>query len=122
PDIENRIAEGSIKAYFQSRVVEIREREAMIDTPEGQLTIENDWVLALTGYQPNLSFLQKIGVALCDDETCKPKYDEEPHETNLPGIDLAGGICGGMHPHRLFIENSREHAVRILDHIAQNSL
>lgn len=122
PDIENRIAEGSIKAYFQSRVVEIREREVMIDTPEGQLTIENDWVLALTGYQPNLSFLQKIGVALCDDETCKPKYDEETHETNLPGIYLAGVICGGMNTHRLFIENSREHAVRILDHITKNSL
>ena len=82
------------------------------------ITIENDWVIALTGYQPNLSFLRKIGVELCDDETCKPTYSEETHETNQKNIYLAGVICGGMNTHRLFIENSREHAVKILNDIA----
>jgi thioredoxin reductase (NADPH) len=119
PDIENRIKEGSIKAYYNSRIVAIRENEVEIETPEGRVTIENDWVLALTGYQPNLPFLRKTGIELCDDETCKPNYNEETHETNQKNIYLAGVICGGMNTHRLFIENSREHAVRILDDIAK---
>src|SRR6476646_8865916 len=74
PDIENRIKEGSIKAYYNSRIVAIRVNEVEIENPDGRITIENDWVLALTGYQPNLSFLRKIGIELCDDETCKPNY------------------------------------------------
>jgi thioredoxin reductase (NADPH) len=78
------------------------------------VTIENDWVLALTGYQPNLPFLQKIGITLCNDDSCEPTYHAETHETNLPNIYLAGVICGGMNTHRLFIENSREHAVKII--------
>ena len=122
PDIENRIKEGSIKAYFNSSVVAIREHEVDIQTPDGLITLENDWVLALTGYQPDLGFLRKVGIKLCDDESCRPAYDEETHETNQKGIYLAGVICGGMNTHRLFIENSREHAVKILDHIAKNIL
>lgn len=114
PDIENRIAEGSIKAYFHSSIEEIREGEIDIQTPDGLLTIANDWVIAMTGYQPNLPFLRKMGIELCDDETCKPTYNEETHETNLPNVYLAGVICGGMNTHRLFIENSREHAVKII--------
>jgi thioredoxin reductase (NADPH) len=119
PDIENRIKEGSVKAYFNATIAAIREKEVDINTPEGMVTVENDWVLAMTGYQPNLPFLKKIGIELCDDETCKPTYDEETHETNLPNIYLAGVICGGMNTHRLFIENSREHAVKILQHIKE---
>jgi thioredoxin reductase (NADPH) len=122
PDIDNRISEGSITAHFNSAVVAIREHEVDVKTPEGIITIPNDWVLALTGYQPNLPFLRKIGIELCDDETCKPAYDEETHETNQKNIYLAGVICGGMNTHRLFIENSREHAVKILDHIAKASI
>ncbi|MDB5192771.1 MAG: hypothetical protein JWQ96_2334 [Segetibacter sp.] len=117
PDIENRIKEGSIKAYFNSTVAEIREHEVDIQTPEGIETIENDWVLAMTGYQPNLSLLEKIGIELCDDEVKKPTYSEDTHETNVKGVFLAGVICGGMNTHRLFIENSREHAVKIVDYI-----
>ncbi len=121
PDVENRIAEGSIKAYFNSQVVEILEREVVIQTPDGLVTIPNDWVLALTGYQPNLEFLRRIGVELCDDETCKPAYDEETHETNQRNIYLAGVICGGMNTHRLFIENSRAHAQKIVHAISAKS-
>lgn len=122
PDIENRIKEGSIKAYFNSYIKEIRDDEVDIETPEGTITLENDWVIAMTGYQPNLSFLKKIGIELCDDENCKPAYSEETHETNQKNIYLAGVICGGMNTHRLFIENSREHAVKILNDIAKKIL
>ncbi|MDB5199890.1 MAG: hypothetical protein JWO92_1853 [Chitinophagaceae bacterium] len=117
PDIENRIKEGSIKAYFNSTVAEIRESEVDINTPEGLITVENDWVLAMTGYQPNLSFLRKLGIDLSDDAVCKPTYSDETYETNVKGIYLAGVICGGMNTHRLFIENSREHAERIIEDI-----
>jgi len=122
PDIENRIAEGSIRALFNSKIVEIREGEVEIETAEGRTILKNDWVLALTGYQPNLPFLRKIGVDLESDEVCKPFYDENTHETNQQGIYLAGVICGGMNTHRLFIENSRAHAVTILESIAQSFL
>ncbi|HEU4901244.1 MAG TPA: YpdA family putative bacillithiol disulfide reductase [Flavisolibacter sp.] len=118
PDIDNRIAEGSIKAYFNSVVTEIREKEIVVQTPEGTLLLENDWVLSLTGYQPNLAFLQNMGIALSEDDVRKPFYSEETHETNVPGLYLAGVICGGMNTHRLFIENSREHAEKIVGNIA----
>ena len=117
PDIENRIKEGSIKAYFNSTVAGIRENEVDIHTPEGMITIENDWVLAMTGYQPNLTFLRKLGINLSDDAVCKPTYNDENYETNVKGIYLAGVICGGMNTHRLFIENSREHAEKIIKDI-----
>lgn len=115
PDIENRIKEGSIKAYFHSGIEEITQREVIIRTPEGTETIENDWVIAMTGYQPNLAFLKKVGINLSDDEVMKPQYDEETMETNLPNVFLAGVICGGMDTHSLFIENSRIHAERIVN-------
>jgi thioredoxin reductase (NADPH) len=114
PDIENRIREGSIKAFFNSRISAIRENEIDLTTPEGPLTLANDWVLAMTGYQPNLDFLVKLGIKLSDDAVRKPVYDEATYETNVKNIYLAGVICGGMNTHRLFIENSREHAERII--------
>jgi thioredoxin reductase (NADPH) len=114
PDIINRIAEGSIKAYYNSTVVAIREHEVDLQTPDGLVTLENDWVIALTGYQPNLAFLKALAIDLSDDEVLKPSYDEETHETNVKNIYLAGVICGGMNTHRLFIENSREHAEKII--------
>lgn len=117
PDIDNRIKEGSIKAFFNSAVHSIKEDEVVINTPEGLVTIENDWVLAMTGYQPNLLFLQSLGIQLSEDEVRKPYFNEETHETNQPNIYLAGVICGGMNTHRLFIENSREHADKIIQHI-----
>ena len=114
PDIINRIKEGSIKAFTHSTIAAIREHEVDIQTKDGIVTIENDWVIALTGYQPNLEFLRKVGIELSDDEIMKPHYDEDTHETNIKNIYLAGVICGGMNTHRLFIENSREHAEKII--------
>jgi thioredoxin reductase (NADPH) len=119
PDVENRIKEGSIKAFFNSAIKEIREREVDINTPEGVITIENDWVLAMTGYQPNLFFLKKLGIQLSEDDICKPSYDETTYESNVKSIYLAGVICGGMNTHRLFIENSREHAEKIIRNIVE---
>jgi thioredoxin reductase (NADPH) len=119
PDIINRIKEGSIKVYFNSSISSIREKEVDLITPDGLITIENDWVIAMTGYQPDLSFLQKIGIKLSDDEIKKPAYNEDTHETNVKGVFLAGVICGGMNTHSLFIENSRDHASKIIDHIVK---
>ncbi len=118
PDIENRIKEGSIKTYFNSTVAEIREHEVDIQTPDGLVTVENDKVIAMTGYKPDLAFLENMGIELSDDEICKPNYDEDTHETNIKGIYLAGVICGGMNTHSLFIENSRDHAEKIVSHIS----
>ena len=121
PDIENRIKEGAIKAYFHSTVKEIREKEIVINTPEGEVTVENDHVIAMTGYQPNLDFLRKLNIRLSDDEVMKPWIDEDTCETNVEHIYLAGVICGGMNTYRLFIENSREHAVKIINTIIKRN-
>ncbi|MBI1342724.1 MAG: YpdA family putative bacillithiol disulfide reductase [Terrimonas sp.] len=117
PDIENRIKEGSIKAYFHSTVKAIREKDVVIHTPEGDQTIANDWVIAMTGYQPNLDFLRNMHIRLSEDAVKKPWIDENTCETNVEHIYLAGVICGGMNTHRLFIENSREHARKIIQTI-----
>jgi thioredoxin reductase (NADPH) len=117
PDIENRIKEGSIKAYFSSSIKEISNHAVVINTPEGEVSIENDWVIAMTGYQPNLPFLKKMGIELSKDEILKPNYNETSMETNLPNVYLAGVVCGGMNTHSLFIENSRIHAEQIVNAI-----
>lgn len=117
PDILNRIEEGSIKAYFNANISEIRERQVRIDTPEGSIELENDWVIALTGYRPNYEFLEKIGLELSPDALKKPTYDPQTMESSIPGLYLAGVICGGMETHKWFIENSRIHALQIVEHI-----
>lgn len=114
PDIENRIKEGCIKAYFHSRLLEVREKEADLLTPEGKITLPNDYVIAMTGYQPDFGFLEKTGIALSADEMRSPEYNPDTMETNRKNIYLAGVVCGGMSTHVWFIENSREHAVKII--------
>tara|TARA_Y100001968_G_C19450250_1_gene768021 strand:+ start:1482 stop:2453 length:972 start_codon:yes stop_codon:yes gene_type:complete len=117
PDIVNRIEEGSIKAYFNSSIKEIKEKEVIVQTPDGETTLENDFVLLLTGYRPNFEFLDNIGISLKDEDKKIPMYDENTMETNIPGIYLAGVICGGMETHKWFIENSRIHAKLIVANI-----
>ncbi|WP_299315241.1 YpdA family putative bacillithiol disulfide reductase [uncultured Aquimarina sp.] len=117
PDIENRIAEGSIKAYYSTSVKEIKPQQIILNTPKGEISVENDYVLALTGYTPNFDFLKKIGIQLSDDEKLHPKYNEETMESNIDNLYLAGVICGGMDTHKWFIENSRIHAKTIIKHI-----
>jgi thioredoxin reductase (NADPH) len=120
PDIINRIEEGAIKAYFNSNLVEISEDQVVVDTPDGRVIIDNDFVLALTGYQPDLNFLKHLKIKLSDDEKKYPQYNAETMETNRGGMYLAGVICGGMDTHKWFIENSRQHADLIIKHIAGN--
>jgi thioredoxin reductase (NADPH) len=116
PDIINRIKEGSIKAYFNSNLKAIRQTEVDIDTPEGTITIPNDFVMAMTGYKPNFDQLKKWGLILSDNKFI-PQYNPETMETNLPGLYLAGVVCGGLDTHLWFIENSRIHADMIVDNI-----
>lgn len=114
PDIENRIAEGTIKAYLHSSLKVIRDKEVDIQTPGGIITIPNDYVLAMTGYQPNFAFLEGLGIELSPDAKRCPVYNPDSMESNMKNIYLAGVVCGGMDTHIWFIENSREHAKKII--------
>ncbi len=120
PDIENRIAEGSIKAYFNSCITEITEDSVDISTPDGPITLKNDFVLALTGYRPDIDFLKSIGIHISEDINCIPQYNPDTMETNIKGLYLAGVVCGGMETHKWFIENSRIHADMIINNITSN--
>ncbi|WP_231464227.1 YpdA family putative bacillithiol disulfide reductase [Pedobacter sp. Leaf132] len=117
PDIENRIKEGEITAIFNSELLEIREGEVDIKTSEGIKTIPNDFVIAMTGYQPDFSMLRKFGIDL--PESLCPAYNEQTMETNVKGLYLAGVVCGGLDTHKLFIENSRIHAEMIVKNIVR---
>ncbi|GJQ62445.1 MAG: pyridine nucleotide-disulfide oxidoreductase [Melioribacteraceae bacterium] len=117
PDIENRINEGSITAYFNSEVLEITPDTVIVQTPEGIVTIENDFVLAMTGYKPDYNLLEKSGIALTGGEKKIPHHDENTFETNISGLYLAGVVCGGMDTGKWFIENSRYHAKNIVGNI-----
>ena len=117
PDIENRIMEGSIKAYFNSDVLEIKPLSVTIKTPAGPKEIENDFVLAMTGYQPPFEFMESCGVKFQDDEFHTPVYNEKTMETNVKNLFLAGVVCGGLKTNKWFIENSRVHAAMIMEHL-----
>jgi len=120
PDIDNRIKEGSITGYFNSKVLEIREKEVDIQTPDGKKTIPNDFVLAMTGYRPHFDLMKSMGIELTTDEKKMPVYDEKTLETNREGLYVAGVVCGGMDTSSLFIENSRIHAEQIAGHIEKS--
>ena len=119
PDIDNRIKEGSITAHFNSELLEIRDYEVDIKTPEGLLTIPNDFVLAMTGYHPHFGLMEMLGIELTPDEKRMPVYDETSLETNRRGLYVAGVVCGGMDTNSLFIENTRVHADHIAKHIEE---
>jgi len=118
PDIVNRIKEGSINAWFNSSIKEISESEVIISTPEGEIQISNDFVLAMTGYMPDFSFLQKMGIEIVEkDNIVLPNHNPDTLESNVAGIFLAGVICGGSQTNKWFIENSRIHASIITEQI-----
>jgi thioredoxin reductase (NADPH) len=119
PDIENRIKEGTIKAYFNSHVLRITHDTVVIKTPEGEKTIENDFVLAMTGYQPPFDFMKRCGITFQDDQFHTPLYDEGTMETNVNGLYLAGVVCGGLKTNKWFIENSRVHAEMIIKNLME---
>lgn len=122
PDIINRIEEGSIKAYFNTTVKSISKDVITLTTDDKEVEIQNDFVLALTGYKPNFNFLEKLGVNISDDEKKLPEYNPDTMETNIKGLYLAGVICGGMETHKWFIENSRIHAKMIIKNIVSDSI
>lgn len=120
PDIENRIKNGEIKAYFNSSLIEIREKEVDIITPVGLKTIKNDFVLAMTGYKPDYNFLESIGIKIIENEYMQPVYNKHTYESNIKSIYLAGVVCGGLKTNEWFIENSREHAPIIFRNIKKS--
>ncbi|PSQ89788.1 MAG: YpdA family putative bacillithiol disulfide reductase [Bacteroidetes bacterium QS_8_64_10] len=118
PDLENRIEEGSIAAHFNASVEEITEEAISFAAPEGRQQIENDWVLAMTGYRPDYDLLGALGIDTRDDAARTPVHDPETFETNREGLYLAGTVCGGLNTSKWFIENGRHHARQIMEHIA----
>ncbi|SHK82912.1 thioredoxin reductase (NADPH) [Maribacter aquivivus] len=122
PDIINRIEEGSIKAYYNTTLKSISKDKINLTTTDGDEAIENDFVLALTGYKPNFNFLEKLGVNISNDAKKLPEYNPDTMETNVAGLYLAGVICGGMETHKWFIENSRIHAKMIVKSIISNAI
>jgi thioredoxin reductase (NADPH) len=118
PNIENRIKAGEVRAFFRSTVKEIRPAEIVVATPEGDVTMENDFVLAMSGYRPDLDFLGSMGISL-EPETLKPVTDPDTLESVRKGIYLAGVIVAGMHTNEIFIENGRFHGRVIAEAMAR---
>ncbi|MEQ8362064.1 MAG: YpdA family putative bacillithiol disulfide reductase [Cyclobacteriaceae bacterium] len=122
PDIENRIKEGSIKAYFNSEIAKIELSSVEIKTPDGILQLENDFVLAMTGYQPPFDFMKSLGIQFQNDEFHTPVYNDQTMESSVSNLFLAGVVCGGLKTNKWFIENSRVHADMIVEAIQQKTL
>jgi len=119
PDIENRIKNGEIKAYFESNVVEILEDAVVVETPEGRLVLKNDFVFAMTGYHPDFDFLEALGVRF-EGADRLPVCDPVTLESNVAGIYLAGVIVAGSRTNEIFIENGRFHGRQIAAALASN--
>ncbi len=117
PDLENRIAEGSIRAYFNTSILKINQGSLDLQTPDGPITIDNDWVVAMTGYQPDFNFLESLGIKF-EGADRTPIHHPETMESNRPGLYLAGTVCGGKNTSRWFIENGRIHAAHIAAHLS----
>jgi thioredoxin reductase (NADPH) len=117
PNIENRIKNGEITAYFNSEVIEIGVDSVRLNTPAGELAVRNDFVIAMTGYSPDLKFLNATGITL-EHHTRKPRTDPETLESSRKGVYLAGVIVAGMHTNEIFIENGRFHGRQIAESIA----
>jgi thioredoxin reductase (NADPH) len=118
PDIKNRIDRGEVEAHLQTRVVAILPDKLVLEKKGGEkLEIPNDAVLALTGYHPDYTFLESMGIHI-DTASGKPQTDPETCETNVSGIYLAGGIVAGRETNKIFIENGRFHGQKIINHVA----
>lgn len=114
PDIENRIKNGEVKAYFQSCVREIRQDCVLLSTPEGEVRIKNDFVFALTGYHPDYDFLRDVGIRL-NETDYRPECNPQTLESNVPGVYVAGVIVAGSKTSEIFIENGRFHGKQIAE-------
>ncbi len=120
PNIENRIKSGEIKAYFHSSVKEIRPHDVILETPEGEVTLQNDYVFAMTGYRPDFEFMAEHGIHL-DAATSKPITNPATLESERAGVYLAGVIVAGTHTNEIFIENGRFHG-KVIAAAIENSL
>jgi thioredoxin reductase (NADPH) len=116
PDINNRIKNGEVTAYFSSSVASIAKDSVELLTPQGLVTLENDFVFALTGYHPDFDFLAAVGVQMEGEDRC-PVCDPQSLESNIPGLYLAGVIVAGMRTNEIFIENGRFHGRQIAQDI-----
>ena len=116
PNIENRIKNGEIKAYFSSHVTLIGEDSVTIATPDGEVTIKNDFVFAMTGYRPDFEFMERHGIPLETAEQ-RPRTDPKTLESARKGIYLAGVIVAGVHTNEIFIENGRFHGKQVAEAI-----
>lgn len=112
PNIDNRIKSGEIKAYFESSVRRIEPASVTLGTPEGEVTIANDFVFAMTGYKPDTAFLARHGIVF-DEESRRPRLNPDTLESERPGVYLAGVLVAGMHTNEIFIENGRFHGAQI---------
>ena len=119
PDIENRIKEGSINAYFEAKIERITPTEVIFNNKTGRHQIKNDFVLAMTGYEPNFDMLDQLGVNFHEDEFRTPIYNPDNMESNVKGVYLAGVVCGGYKTNKWFIENSRIHAIQVIKAISK---
>ena len=119
PDIINRIENNEINVFYESIITEIKDKSIIINNKEGSIEVDNDFVLAMTGYQPNYEILENLGVEILKDEFKTPFFNEETMETNVEGVFLAGVICGGLKTNKWFIENSRDHSEKIISQITK---
>ena len=119
PNIQNRIKEGSIKCYFSSTLVDIKEDSVTINTPDGAVELQNDYVLAMTGYTPDYDLLYSLQIGIGDDEYQTPIYDEETYESSLPNVYLTGVVNGGLKTSRFYIENTRHQADVIIGKVSE---
>jgi thioredoxin reductase (NADPH) len=119
PNIENRLKNGEIQAYFKSRLLEIHPKSVLLDTPDGPVTLKNDFVFAMIGYRPDLEFLGSLGIRL-DPASQRPRTNPDTLESDRPGIFLAGVIVAGMHTNEIFIENGRFHGKKIAEAISES--
>ncbi|AXT62578.1 YpdA family putative bacillithiol disulfide reductase [Aquimarina sp. AD10] len=116
PDIEARIAENNINIYYESDVTAISDRHIIFKSRNQTIKLENDFVYAMTGYRPNFNLSEKLGIEI-DSTTGYPKYNKTTMETTNPNVYLAGVVIGGMNTRQWFIENSRDHGSKIINHI-----
>ena len=122
PDIQNRIKNGEIRAYFDSTVSSIDEDQVTLRTPDGEVVLRNDFVFALTGYHPDFGFIERLGVTLNAEDGRCPVVDPATLESNVPGIYLAGVIVAGERTNEIFIENGRFHGALIAKDLAAKML
>ncbi|HXC95772.1 MAG TPA: YpdA family putative bacillithiol disulfide reductase [Edaphobacter sp.] len=119
PDINNRIKNGEIKAYFGSSVTSITEDQVVLATPQGEVILQNDFVFALTGYHPDFDFIERLGVKLDEANDRCPVCDPITLESNIPGIYLAGVVVAGERTNEIFIENGRFHGQQIAENLRE---